>query len=73
MAHGYHSVQEGGNKLGNTWDTGGTTDQDGLVDFCLADVGITEDPLDGIEGVVEEGSWYKSRVREVKKLIPSNR
>ena len=38
----------------NTWDPCGATDQNDLVNVCLADPRITEHPLNGVKGALEE-------------------
>jgi len=47
-------VEEVGDKLLDLGDTGGTTDQDDLVDGGLVNLGVTEDTLDGLHGAAEE-------------------
>jgi hypothetical protein len=51
---GLLSVEEVGDELDDTGNTGGTTDQDDLVDVGLVDLGVAEDLLDGVEGASEE-------------------
>ena len=48
------AVEEVGNELLDLGDTGGTTDEDDLVDGGLVDLGVTEDRLDGLHGAAEE-------------------
>ena len=48
------AVEEVGNKLDDTWDTSGTTNQDNFVDVGLVDLRVTEDLLDGLESGAEE-------------------
>jgi len=47
------SVEELGKKSLDLGDTGGTTDQDDLIDLLLGELGILKDLLDGLNGVVE--------------------
>jgi len=47
-------VEEVGDKLLDLGDTGGTTDEDNLVDGGLVDLGVTDDTLDGVHGGAEE-------------------
>lgn len=51
---GLLAVEEVGDELLDLGDTGGTTDQDDLVDGRLVDLGVTEDTLDGLHGGAEE-------------------
>jgi hypothetical protein len=51
---GLLAVEEVGDELLDTRNTGRTTDQDNLVDGRLVDLGITEDALDGLHGGAEE-------------------
>jgi hypothetical protein len=51
---GLLSVEEVGDELLDLGDTGGTTDQDDLVDGGLVDLGVAEDTLDGLHGGTEE-------------------
>jgi hypothetical protein len=48
------AVEEVGDHLLNLGDTGGSTDQDNLVDGGLVDLSIAEDALDGLHGGAEE-------------------
>ena len=47
-------VEEVGDETLDLGDTGGTTDQDDLVDGRLVDLGVAEDTLDGLHGATEE-------------------
>jgi len=47
-------VEEVGDELLDLGDTGGTTDQDDLVDGGLVNLGVTEDTLNGLHGATEE-------------------
>ena len=51
---GLLAVEEVGNKLDDTGNTGGTTDEDDFVNVGLVDLGVTEDLLDGLESGAEE-------------------
>jgi len=51
---GLLAVEEVGDELLNLGDTGGTTDEDDLVDGGLVDLGVAEDTLDGLHGGAEE-------------------
>ena len=51
---GLLAVEEVGNKLDDTENTGGTTDEDDFVNVGLVDLGVTEDLLDGLESGAEE-------------------
>ena len=51
---GLLSVEKVGDELDDTRNTGGTTDQDDLVDVSLVDLGVMEDLLNGVEGASEE-------------------
>lgn len=51
---GLLSVEVIGNELLNTGDTGGTADEDDLVDLRLVDFSIRKDAVDGLEGRAEE-------------------
>jgi hypothetical protein len=48
------AVEVVGDELLDTGDTGGTTDEDDLVDLALVDLGIAEDTVDGLDGGAEE-------------------
>ncbi|RMY22452.1 hypothetical protein D0866_11934, partial [Hortaea werneckii] len=48
------TVEEVGDELLHLRDTGGTTDQDDLVDGGLVDLGVAEDTLDRLHGGTEE-------------------
>ncbi|KAI3485069.1 hypothetical protein L1887_51742 [Cichorium endivia] len=48
------AVEEVGEELLDLGDTGGTTDEDDLVDGSLVDLGVAEDLLDGLDRVREE-------------------
>ena len=51
---GLLAVEEVGDKLDDTGNTGGTTDEDDFVNVGLVDLGVTEDLLDGLESGAEE-------------------
>jgi hypothetical protein len=51
---GLLAVEEVGDELLDLGDTGGSTDQDNLVDGGLVDLSIAEDTLDGLHGGAEE-------------------
>jgi hypothetical protein len=51
---GLLSVEVVGNELLDAGDTGGTSDQDDLVDLGLVNLGISQDTVDGGEGRAEE-------------------
>jgi len=51
---GLLAVEEVRNHLLDLGDTGGTTDEDDIVDGGLVDLGVTEDLLDGLHGGTEE-------------------
>ncbi len=51
---GLLAVEEVGDHLLDLGDTGGTTDQDDLVDGGLVNLSIAEDALDGFHGGTEE-------------------
>jgi hypothetical protein len=65
------SIEEVGDELGDPWDTGGTTDQDDLVDVGLVDPRIGDDLLNGVKDAWNR-SWHSSskrvRVREGTKI-----
>ena len=47
-------VEEVGDEVDDVWNTGGTTDQNDLVDVGLVNLGIAEDLLDRFESTSEE-------------------
>ena len=51
---GLLAVEEVGDKLDDTGNTGGTTDEDDFVNVGLVDLGVTEDLLDRLESGAEE-------------------
>lgn len=51
---GLLTVEVVGNELLDTGDTGGTTDEDNLVDLRLIDLSISQDSVDGLDGRSEE-------------------
>ena len=51
---GLLAVEEVGDKLDDTWDTSGATNQDDLMDVSLIDLGVTKDLLDWVEGASEK-------------------
>ena len=51
---GLLAVEEVRHKLDNTGDTGGTTNENDLVDLGLVDLRVTEDLLDGLESGTEK-------------------
>jgi hypothetical protein len=51
---GLLAVEEVGDHLLDLGDTGGTTDENDLVDGGLVDLGVTEDTLDGLHSGAEE-------------------
>jgi len=51
---GLLAVEEVGNKLDDTGDTSGTTDQDDFMDVRFVDLGVTKDFLNRIKGTTEE-------------------
>ena len=51
---GFFAVEKVGHQLDDTRNTGGTTDEDNLVDVGLVDLGITQDLLYGLKSTTEE-------------------
>lgn len=51
---GLLSVEVVGDELLDTGDTGGTTDEDNLVDLGLVDLGVGQDTVDGLQGGTEQ-------------------
>lgn len=51
---GLLAVEVVGDELLDTGDTGGTSDQDDLVDLGLVDLGVGEDTVDGLDGRAEQ-------------------
>ena len=51
---GLLSVEEIGDDFDNTRDAGRTTDQEDLVDIGFVNLGVTENPLDGIQGASKQ-------------------
>ena len=51
---GLLAVEVVGDELLDAGDTGGTTDQDDLVDLGLVDLGVSQDTVDGLDSAAEE-------------------
>ena len=48
------SVEVVGDELLDSWDTGGATDEDDLVDLGLVELGVSEDTVDWLDGGAEK-------------------
>ena len=51
---GLLAVKEVGNEFDDTGDTGRTTDQDDFMNVRLVNLGVTENPLNGVKSTTEE-------------------
>ena len=62
------AVEEVGDELHDTGDTGGATDEDDLVDIRLVDLRVAEDLLDGLERAAKRSSQSSSKRARVMEV-----